>query len=166
MPNSVNDGVERIFYQLIKLTYRLPLIEKKSELAYQKAIEDYVKSILIKDVKRVETSFSDSDYSEDSLNVKRVETSFSDSDYSEDSLSKILNFMERIGHIAPQTWQKCSFHLPDILEDHRENLIPTWHKHGCEWVANLITYGRLIFFLWHFGLSSLRTAMTTLRTKT
>ncbi len=77
-------------------------------------------------------------------------------------LSKISNFLERI---APHTWQKSSFYFHDIVEDHRENLIPTHRKRECEWIANFITCWRLLFFLWHFGLSSLRSAITTRRSK-
>lgn len=83
-----------------------------------------------------------------------------DSNFLEHLIIKISNFLE---HIAPHNWQKSSFYFHDIVEDHWENLLPTYRKRGCEWIANFITGWRLLFFLWHFGLSLLRTAITTRR---
>jgi DNA repair exonuclease SbcCD ATPase subunit len=93
---------------------------------------------------------------------KDLEKSISEYGFSEHLLSKISIFLERI---APHTWQKSSFYFHDIVEDHRENLIPSYRKHGYEWIANLITGWRLLFFFGHFGLSSLRSAITTRRSK-
>ncbi|OKH29558.1 hypothetical protein NIES2101_43255 [Calothrix sp. HK-06] len=93
---------------------------------------------------------------------KRLEQLIRDSNFPEHLISKISNFLE---HIAPHNWQKSSFYFHDLVEDHRENLIPSYKEHGCEWIAHFITCWRLLFFLWHFGLSSLRIAITTRRSK-
>lgn len=93
---------------------------------------------------------------------KKFEKLTSEYGFSEHLLSKISIFLERI---APYTWQKSSFYFHDIVEEHRETLIPKHRKRGYEWIANFITCWRLLFFLWHFGFSSLRSAITTRRSK-
>lgn len=56
-----------------------------------------------------------------------------------------------IGITTPKTWNNISFYFHDIVEDHRENLIPDCRrKYGIEWLANYITIWRLLLFFGYF----------------
>ncbi|QLE53777.1 hypothetical protein FD724_38715 (plasmid) [Nostoc sp. C057] len=70
------------------------------------------------------------------------------SNFSDLLFSKLANFIEIT---TPKTWNNISFYFHDIVEDHRENLIPDCRrKYGIEWFANCITIWRLLLFFGYF----------------
>lgn len=62
-----------------------------------------------------------------------------------------IKFANAIEITTPKTWNNISFYFHDIVEDHRENLIPECRrKYGIEWLANYITIWRLLLFFGYF----------------
>ena len=62
---------------------------------------------------------------------------------------------------TPKTWNNISFYFHDIVEDHRENLIPDCRrKYRIEWLANCITIWRLLLFLGYFVLRLVKEIMS------
>lgn len=72
--------------------------------------------------------------------------------------SKLANFIEIT---TPQSWNNISFYFHDIVEDHRENLIPNCRsKYGIQWFANCITIWRLLLFFGYFVFSLVKQIIT------
>lgn len=93
-------------------------------------------------------------------NPPELEQSILKSNSLEILFSKISSFLERT---APDIWQNNSFYFYDIVEDHRENLIPHYRKHGYEWIATCITCWRLLCFFKYCSSKLLRVVLARRR---